>query len=325
MSIQEQIVSFPQQFLWKPEIEHNRLPSVKHLKNIVICGMGGSALAGAIFQTWREKNKITLHRDFGIPEGQFDLIIAISYSGNTEETISCLHTALKKRVPSIGIASGGAIEQLCHDHNIPFIKLPSGFEPRQALGLMLKALVTLLSPRHTHEVEHMTKVITPSTGNSQGKKLSKNIFGKIPLIYSSQRLIPLAYNWKIRFNETAKIPAFTGVMPELFHNEITGFDVGPKLKRSFRDRFIFLVLADPQDPSEIKKRINNFTRVMAKKNYMVEIIRLRNVEFLELFFTSVMHANWTAYHLARQSGADPEHVPMVEEFKKINREKSDSH
>lgn len=317
MKIYDQIISFPKQFLWKPEIEYGKNLSLKSGMRIAICGMGGSALAGDIIRSWRDWDNIITHRDFYLPKESFDFVIAVSYSGNTEETLTSFELALKKRIPVVAVSSGGKLEELSRLHKTPFIKLPAGFEPRQTLGYMLKALAAILAPRHLGELEKLS-ALNPLLFKKKGEELSHKIFGKIPLIYSSAKLETLAYNWKIRLNETAKLPAFSAIIPEVFHNEMTSFDMGRKL-RGLKNKFFFIILTDDKNFPETQKRIQIFKNLFTKKEFSVEIIKFTDKSYLESFFEAVILADWTSYFLALEAKVNPEEVPWVEEFKKLSK------
>lgn len=304
-------------FAWRPEIEHSREKIVPVSHKIAICGMGGSALAGDIIKTWLKRDELVIHRDFHTPSPAPEHIIAVSYSGNTEETLSVVEDALKKNIPLIFIASGGTLEAVAHKHKLPFIKLPSGYQPREAVGFMIRALTAILAPRHMEELEALAKLNGKASLN-KGKKLGVALSGKIPLIYSSARMASLAYNWKIKFNETGKTPAFTAIIPELFHNEMTGFNMGKKTK-NLAHNFAFILLDDTEDSPEVKKRIAVFKKFAIAKGFDVFHEKLRDAVFIERFISSMHLADWTSYFLAKASGADPENVPWVEEFKILNK------
>lgn len=308
-------ISFPQQFIWQPEVEHKNDAPIEG--RVAICGMGGSALAGDIIRTWLSKDNFAVHRDFHLPRPLPKLVIAISYSGNTEETLSCAKEACEKDIPLIAIASGGKLEAMSHETTPPFIKLPSGYQPREALGFMIRALAEFIAPRHIKDLEALAK-LNGKAGAAKGKKLAEKIFGTVPLIYTSQKISPLGYNWKIKFNETGKTPAFTAVIPELFHNEMTGFDLGKKTRKLAKN-FSFVLLEDAEDSPEVKQRMRVFKKFMESKEFIVIHEKCSGDSFIERFIRSINLADWTSYFLAQASGADPENVPWVEEFKMLNK------
>ena len=153
---------------------------------------------------------------------------------------------------------------------------------------------------------------------SDGKNLAENMHNKIPLIYSSLSNLSLAYNWKIKMNETAKIPAFYNVFPELNHNEMTGFDVveGTHL---LSKNMSFIFLKDRSDNERIQKRMDITETLLEERGFEVIVRELSGKTTFEKIVTTLLTADWTALHLSRMYGTEAEKVPMVEELKKIMR------
>jgi len=208
--------------------------------NIIICGLGGSALPGNVLACWLSQSNISaptihIHRDYGLPiqikEGS--LIVCISYSGNTEEALSSLEDALMKNLTVACITTGGKMQKICEDNNLPWIKIPTGLQPRMALGYQFIALLRLLSnsgaiPDTADEIIETANLLKAEKLEKEGKKIAQKLKGKIPLVYASNSFKALARIWKIKFNESSKTPAFFNYLPELNHNEMVGFTNIPK-------------------------------------------------------------------------------------------------
>ena len=158
--------------------------------------------------------------------------------------------------------------------------------------------------------------INPEKLEAGGKKISEDLKGFIPIIYSSNSNFSLAYNWKIKFNEKGKIPAFYNVFPELNHNEMTGFDFTEKSK-DLSQKFAVIFLNDENDYVQIQKRMNVCAELYSKKGVKTFSLHLSGVTESEKIFNSLVLADWAAYYMAVSNEADPEKVPMVEEFKKL--------
>jgi glucose/mannose-6-phosphate isomerase len=186
-----------------------------------------------------------------------------------------------------------------------------------ALGLSLKAFLKL-----TGEEEELKKIgelattLNPSDYEKNGKILAERMKNCIPVIYSSNNNSSIIYNWKIKLNETGKIPAFYNVLPELNHNEMTGFDVKDATK-ALSSKFYFIILKDSKDNPEIFKRIEVLGKLLKDRNFQVEIIELSGKDTWHKIFSSLLLADWTAYYTALEYGLESEQVPMVEEFKKL--------
>ena len=323
----ESIKNFSNQFEFEPEIEN--AGKFKRYKNFVVCGMGGSALAGDLLKITNSKSQITIWRDYNLPKVEKDtLIIASSYSGNTEETIDAFRTALKRKLPLVAITTGGKLLELAKKYNTPYIQIPSagwrtGIQPRMATGFMITALMKLMRlDRLLLESSRLPRRLNIKMSQRAGKALAEKLRGKIPIIYSSNKNFPIAYNWKIKFNETAKIPAFANAFPELNHNEMAGFDLWrlnltgevqpPNIKN-----FSFIFLEDEADDQRIQKRMKITKKLYEGKKLEVRSLKLEGKNILHKIFQHLLIADWTAFYLAKYYGADPEQVPMVEEFKKM--------
>ncbi len=321
------ILDFSKQFKIGLETAKDvKLSKILKPKNIIISGMGGSALPGDIFKIVNDELFLTnlpilINRNYGLPrEAQKNsLIICVSYSGNTEETISSFNEALKKKIPVLTIASGGKLIELSKKHQIPFAKVPSGIQPRCALGYQFSALVKILTnlkliKNLDKELLLLEKTLKPANLEKEGKLLAKKLKNKIPLIYSSEKYQYLARIWKIKFNENSKIPAFFNFFPELNHNEMTG--IGECKLKTLREKFKIIILEDKKDSSRISKRMQNLAKIFQEKAIESIFIEIKGKNIFEKIFSSILIADWTSYWLAIFEGVDPSPVKLVEEFKK---------
>lgn len=319
--MQDAIKSFPKQFRYRPKIEGGKL---KKFKKFIIAGMGGSHLAGDIIKTLKPELDIIIHNDYGLP-GDLSrptrgrtLVIASSYSGNTEETISAFEQAVKNNVPVVAIAVGGKLIELAKQYGVPYVQLPdTGIQPRSALGFSLLAMLKAMKLNDVlKEAKGLAKTLDPKALEEKGRALAEKLINHIPIIYASARNMSVAYNWKIKFNETGKIPAFYNVFPELNHNEMTGFDV-KDTSRTLSEKFHFIILKDSEDHPQIQKRMQILERLYRERNLPVEVIELAGKSKLEKIFSSLLLADWAAVYTGQNYGLEPEAVPMVEEFKKL--------
>lgn len=319
--ISDVIKNFPTQFAYEPDI-HNSEHIIK-TQAYIVAGMGGSALAAELMRAHDAKREIYIHRGYGLPRVsesalKRSVLIAISYSGNTEETYDALSMAHAQGVSVAVIASGGKLIEFAKAHTIPFILIPNtGIQPRHATGLMLRALMKLMGDEAgLAESGALTALLDPSRHEAEGKTLAEKIGGKVPVIYASSENCAIAYNWKIKLNESAKIPAFCNVFSELNHNEMTGFDVIDSTK-SLSDKFHFIFLADTSDHPRIAKRMELTKQLYAARGLPAEMVEVEGESGWHKVFASLMLADWTAYYCALHYGTEPEQVPMVEEFKRM--------
>ena len=311
--MQDAIKKFPTQFSFQPVVENGPLGAYDQF---IVCGMGGSHLAGDLLKMIRPERTLAVHSDYGLPpiseqEIARTLVIASSYSGNTEETLDSYNAARTRGMAVAVISTGGALLQKAQQDGVPYVRLPdTGIQPRQALGFGMRDGEALAKS------ETLTTSLNAEALEAPGKELALRMRGFVPVIYSSWRNSALAYNWKIKFNETGKIPAFYNVLPELNHNEMTGFDVREGT-RALSQKFYFVFLKDTADRPRTQKRMAVLERLYRERGLLVEVMPLAGENDLLKMFSSLVLADWAAYHTALGYGAEPEQVPMVEEFKKL--------
>lgn len=313
------IKNFHQQFSYEPEIQNRE--QLEKKEKFVVVGMGGSHLAAGLLKTWKPELDIVIHRDYGLPaiseeELRNRLIILSSYSGNTEEVIDAFHAARAKGMAMTAISVGGTLLALAKEHGIPFIQLPdTGIQPRSALGYGTAALLKLVREEALTEIGELRVTLHPLDTEKDGKTLAQQLMGRVPVIYASTRNMSLAYNWKIKFNETGKIPAFFNVFPELNHNEMTGFDVQDST-RGLAEKFAVILLKDQRDDIRVQRRMDVLQRLYTDRGLPVERIDIQGENSWYGMFLTLVLADWAAYYIAEQYGLESEQVPMVEEFKK---------
>jgi glucose/mannose-6-phosphate isomerase len=290
-------------------------------KNVIICGIGGSALPANILNSVTLPSvPVFIHRDYNLPSfaSQNSLIICISYSGNTEETISALEDAIKRGFKTIGIATGGKVEEICNKNNILLAKIPSGIQPRSATGYLFATLATILyncgitgdiSNEITKTAEELAKINLAL--EKEGKNLAKKLSKKIPVVYASNKFKAVARIWKIKFNENSKIPSFHNYFPELNHNEMVGYS---NIKKT--TPLHILIIKDSQDHERTIKRMNLLAGILKKKGVKIDFVETKNGSLMFRVFSSLLLGDWTSYYVAINQKINPTPVLMVEEFKK---------
>ncbi len=316
------IKNFNKQFEYQPKIE-NEKNFKKGFSKFIIAGMGGSNLVANLLRIRDPQLDIIVHKNYGLPavskkELRERLLIVNSYSGNTEEALDSFSKAFAKKIPMVVIATGGKLLALAKKHNLPYIQIPStDIQPRAALGLNIKAIAKFLNRNDLlKELNKLSATLEPSSLENAGKQLAKKIKGYVPIIYSSTENIGIAYNWKIKFNETGKIPAFCNVFSELNHNEMTGYDIKTGNQELIK-KFYFIILRDKSDHPRIQKRMQILEKLYQARNLPLKIIHLSGTTIFDKIFSSLILADWTAYYTALQYNLEPTQVPMVEEFKKL--------
>ncbi|MDP3947835.1 MAG: SIS domain-containing protein [bacterium] len=318
--MEDALKKFPDQFAYEPRIKHEE--NLRRSAKVIVAGMGGSHLAAGIVNAWKPALGIRVHRDYGLPPIPEDelkdyLVVVISYSGNTEEALDAFETARNKGLAIAAISVGGKLLERARIAEIPAVAIPdTGIQPRLALGFMTKALLAILDEREgMGEQGTLPVLLRQNDFEAAGAALAETLKGRVPVIYSSNRNEAVAYNWKIKFNETGKIPAFMNVLPEANHNEMTGFDVIESTKL-LSQNFSFLLLTDTEDHPRVQKRFRVLKEMYEARKLPVTVLELTGRNRFHKIFASLLAADWAAYHLARHYGTEPEAVRMVEEFKK---------
>lgn len=319
--MQTAVQNFPKQFLFQPKIENKN--KLKKLKKFVVLGMGGSHLAADLLKVYNPTIPLVIHSDYGLPALddktlKESLIIASSYSGNTEEVIEGLELARKKRLNVLIIAVGGKLIEIAKKQKLPYIQMPdTGIQPRSALGFSILAMLLAVGDtKGLKEAQSLAKSLQSKPFEKLGKTLAQRTENKVPIIYASRKNFPIAYNWKIKLNETGKIPAFCNYLPELNHNEMNGFDVAPTSKK-LSENFYFIFLNDKTDHPQIQKRMKVAAKLYKDRGLPFEMIELKGKTVWHKMFASLLLADWLAVSTAAHYGLEAEQVPMIEEFKKL--------
>jgi glucose/mannose-6-phosphate isomerase len=315
--MEDSIINFNKQFDYEPIIRNAEKLKDKY-EQYVLCGMGGSHLAAGIVKMQNPGVELYVHRDYELPPFSDDflknsLLIASSHSGNTEEVLSFLRSALEKGLDVIILTTGGKLFDIAVADQLPHVVMPNdGIQPRLATGYSTLALAKILNDEKLlNELKEVGKKLNSESLKAEGDSLASSIGNKVPVIYASNKNLPIVYNWKIKFNETSKNPAFYNLFPELNHNEMQGFQ-----DESYAQNFHFIFIHDSSDNSRIEKRMEVASQIFEEKGCSVTNLHLSGSNTLEKVFSSLLIADWTALELAKIKETDPQSVPLIEDFKK---------
>ena len=284
------------------------------INNIVIAGMGGSAMGGDLLKIYLSNTNIPVYvnRDYKVPNfvDENSLVFAVSYSGNTEETLSALNAAKEKKAQIIGITSGGKLSEECEK----VVNIPSGLQPRAALGYLFFPMLGILHNTNiirvkNDELNEMMDILKQTDKfNEQGEELSKKLKEKIPIIYASEALGAIAFRWKTQINENAKMPAFYNVFSEMNHNEIAGY-------KSMDHKFSVVMILDKNDNDRVKKRMNICKEIM-EEYVEVEEVETQGESLLARMFSAIYLGDYVSYYMALWNRVDPSPVDIIEGMKK---------
>ena len=315
------IRNFNLQFAYQPVLEGGDV--LPRRQRFLVAGMGGSALAGKLIASIRPELNLVTHRNYGLPKSIEEhtdewMCVAISYSGNTEETIDAYARAVELGIPTVAIASGGKLLEMARSRNGAYIALPEqGIQPRSAIGFMCMALLVAIREESAlSELRSLAEKIHPDAQEDAGKKIAKKLKNKIPIIYSSENNAALGYVWKIKCNENAKVPAFANVLPEANHNEMSGFEVND-LTKKLSKHFAFIFLTDASDHPRVQRRMEVYKNLLEENGYFVIALPLEEGLRSESIFKSSSLADWTSFHMADMYKIDPGPVATIERFKRL--------
>lgn len=300
------------------------------LSNIVISGIGGSAIGGDLVNAWlidRLDMPITVNRDYTIPGSANDntLFIGVSYSGNTQETLDAVAEAFKCNCKIICITSGGKLEEFCSQNNITVMKIPGGMPPRSATAFLLFPIAVILEKLKLVDIqEDLSETIAtvrklceafkpeiPLEAN-QAKKLALDIKDTFPLIYAYGFLAPIARRWKTQFNENSKILAGYGDFPESSHNEIVGWaeDVD-----YVKQQYSLIYLRTDREPSKVSSQIE-YTKGLQDGlvNKIIELKAPEGSRLAQMMYLMYI-GDFTSIYLAILRGIDPTPIEAIDKMK----------
>ncbi len=318
-----------QQTQFQPEVVNGDNDG-RELKSIVLTGMGGSALAALLLKTWL-KDRLSLPfeivRTYDLPEyvNQNTLVIASSYSGNTEETLSGLAQARARGAQIAILASGGQLVETANAEQIAYVELPGGLQPRMAMFYNLNALVTLLAHFRVVPIETLGEILsvgdwlksetakwlpTTPTVNNYAKQIALEAAGKSAVFYGGTLTAPVAYKWKISWNETGKNLGFWNEFPEFNHNEFLGWTSHP-VEKPF---VVFDIISNLEHP-QILKRFEISDRLLSGKRPKSIRIELRGDTPISQMLWGCILADFASMYLAVLNGVDPVPVELIERLK----------
>lgn len=297
---------------WLPEVSRV-IP--KDYSRVVVGGMGGSALPAYAARFLEPTLQFAVHHDYDLPEDASDdaLFVAISYSGNTAETLSFARMAQERGHQLCIVTSGGALAAFAKEHEVPHVLVPGGIQPRNALFYQLRALLAL-----TNNSAFLGALAGVSFDKAlvekEGTLLAGALAGALPIFYASRKNKFLAYLGKIMCNETGKMPAYANVFPEMNHNEMQSFDTAAPPEVAALARLV--LLHDATDDARITERMDVFADLMRERGRTVIEVAIEGGSRVEKLVRSWFVLETAAFTLATARGADPDNVPLVEEFKK---------
>ena len=299
---------------------------LRSMERVLIAGMGGSAIGGDLLADVASVEStipVTVWRDYNLPPSVDDktLVIACSYSGGTEETLSAFKEAMAKDAGVVAVTGGATLAQEAANANIPVVPIDYQGEPRAAIGysflapllvlakLGLVAVPTNMVAEAVDELERHIPLLAAETPEVQNpaKQLARELLGRLPVVYGSGLLQGVARRWKTQLNENAKVWAFFELLPEANHNAVVGYQL-PDAVRSLA----FVVLLRPTDPHpRVALRYEVTQELLDQQGVPYRVVEARGASALSQIFSSLIVGDYVSYYLAILQGIDPSPVGPI--------------
>jgi glucose/mannose-6-phosphate isomerase len=293
----------------------------KIFNQVVISGLGGSGIGGTIIQDYvfdKLSIPFVVNKNYFIPKSVTadTLFIACSYSGNTEETISAVKEAKKRKANIVCITSGGELANFATKNKLPLILVPGGNPPRASLGYSLVQILfvlnqaKLINTSFIKEIESSISLINKETKKIQTNavKIANQINGKQVAIYTNVGHEGIAIRFRQQLNENSKQLAWTNVIPEMTHNEIIGW------KKEHKELAI-LYCAAKSDYERNLRRMKVLKEVTKKYKATLIDIDIKGNSFFEQVFLFVHLTDWISVCLSDLTNTDPVEVNVLDLLK----------
>ncbi len=305
-----------------------RLNSAR-LRNIVLTGLGGSAIGGDLLRSYLAEElaiPFIVNRHYFLPAfvDNGSLVIVSSYSGSTEETIAAHKDAVQRKASVFCISSNGETQVLARKYRQPFVGVPKGYPPRAAVGysffapLLAFEKLKLIAPR-TKDVaetiamiEKKSEIYSKPTTKNPALSIAQQLYGKLPIVYSSADHFDVVnLRWRGQFAENAKVLAFGHVVPEMNHNELVGWKV---LRRQMQE-MAAIFLRDKEENARVKLRMDITRSIVGEFAGKTLEVESEGKSLLTRMFSLIYLGDWVSYYLAILNGVDPTPVKIIDYLK----------
>ena len=299
--------------------------------NVVIAGMGGSGIGGDLAKAvlgGQFPCPIIIRRGYTLPAfvTSQTLFIAVSYSGNTEETLLSVEKAFSQGAKILAVTSGGKLREFADAYHLPCVTIPAGQPPRASLGYLLMPILSAFtrlgfSPdlnlqsdlaETTALLAKLAENFHPDVPENQPKQLAQALHRTLPLIYVPQELEAIAMRWKGQINENSKSLAYYSVYPEMNHNEIEGW----KHPAALTQECHVIQLRDPIAPSQTQRRMDITAELIQPHTAGITQVHSEGKSLLARLLSLVAIGDWTSFYLAILYDQNPTPVGRIEELKR---------
>jgi glucose/mannose-6-phosphate isomerase len=318
------------QLAWEMAQDFEFPADFRQVDKVLILGMGGSAIGGEIASgllAAELRVPISVWRDDILPAfvDSRTLVIASSFSGNTDETLAAFGQALQKDCQKLAITSGGKLEELAREKGVPLFHYSYRGQPRAALGFSLMPLLSLFqrlgfSPDMFEDVAEMLHLLrdkvacfnedVPVSANP-AKQLAQYLYGSLAVVYGTGGLGGVAHRWKTQLNENAKEWAFHEVFPELDHNAVVGY----RFPAELADKIKVIMLGSPTLPAHIQQRYELTCRLLEEAHVRYRLLEGEGKSGLGQAMGLVLLGDYVSCYLAVLYGTDPTPVEAIDYIK----------
>lgn len=297
---------------------------------ILICGMGGSAISGDLLRglmASRAPLPVLVHRNYGLPAwvDASTLVVILSYSGGTEESLSAFATARERGASLLAVTTGGTLGRLAAEAALPVVTIPAGLPPRYALGYLFFGLLGAMQtwglctlPEGEREealalIEDTVGRLASEEDDNPALAIARDLVGTLPVIYAGDDTLgAVAYRWRCQFNENAKVLALHHVVPEMNHNEIVGWENYPERLKNCA----VLALRDAGDHPSVSTRIDISLDIIRPLAGRVFELRSTAHHPLGRLLELLCLGDWVSYWLALLLATDPFPIANIDTLKR---------
>ena len=299
----------------------NITPPKNEIKNVVICGLGGSGIGGTLVsQLVQDQSNcpIITNNDYSLPKfvDKHTLLIICSYSGNTEETISSMDMGIKKSAEIACITSGGKVLEKAITLHLNNVVIPGGMPPRSCLGYSLTQLFFLLNKyeiiddSYVLEIRNAASLISnyKEQISEEAQDIASFLYNKLPIIYSSSLYEGMAIRLRQQINENSKMLCWHHVFPEMNHNELVGWT-------SKNETLSIILFRDQDDHPQVKKRMDICKSIFKKYTPYLKEVYPQGSSLIEKTIYFIHLGDWVSLFLAEKRGVDITEVKVIDYLK----------
>ncbi len=294
---------------------------------VAVVGMGGSAIGADLLRILTDAETDLLVRPIREPRlprwvGPATLTLAVSYSGDTWETLQAFNEAGRRGAPRVAVSSGGRLADRAHEEGVPHLRVPAGIPPRAALGHLLGGLIGLFEPAfpasNRDRLDKACKVLAASqqqigADDAPPARLAARLTGRLPWILTSTEFAPVARRWSTQIEENAKRLAHWDVVPESMHNAIVAWDALPARDAA---RYFALRLESSGDEASVRARFDYMAALFARHRVPAATLRFDGIDRLERVLRAVQWGDYLSLALARRGNVDPLGVEAISRMKR---------